>query len=83
LRVEQAPNIVARLGTWQVGQVVSGKWGAMITVCMIVNAVGDAIPSFFIFPRTRFRNTVLFATHTGSLAFVNIHDVAGWLAPYL
>jgi hypothetical protein len=25
LRVEQAPNIVARLGTWQVGQVVSGK----------------------------------------------------------
>lgn len=40
----QAPNIVAQLGARQVGQAVSAERGTMITVCMIVNAVGNTIP---------------------------------------
>jgi hypothetical protein len=34
--VVQSPNIVAQLGTKQVGQAISGEQGTMITVYMVI-----------------------------------------------
>lgn len=51
--VVQAPKVVAQLSARQVGQAVSAERGTMITVCMIVNAVGNAALPVFVFPRAR------------------------------
>lgn len=48
--VVQAPNVIAQLGARQVDQAVSGERGSMITLCMIVNAVGNRIPPVLFFP---------------------------------
>jgi hypothetical protein len=78
LTVVQVPNVVSQLGTQQVGQVVSGEQGTMITVCMIVNAVGNAIPHVFVFPRARFHDTILFGAPPGHLGLVNSPQ-SGWM----
>jgi len=51
--VVQSPNIVAQIGTKQVGQAVSGEGGTMVTLCMINSSVGNTVPPVCIFPRTR------------------------------
>jgi GMP synthase PP-ATPase subunit len=43
-------NIVARIGTKQVGQAVSGERRTMIAVGMIINSVGNTLPPVFIVP---------------------------------
>lgn len=71
LTVVQAPNVVAKLGARQVGQAVSGERGSMITMCMIINALGNTVPPVFIFPRARFHDSMLFGAPTGSLGLAN------------
>lgn len=69
--VVQAPKVVAQLGARQVGQAVSAERGTMITVCMIVNAVGNAVPPVFVFPRARLHDSMMFGAPPGSLGLVN------------
>lgn len=48
----QKPNrIIARRGARQVGSVTSAERGSLVTVAIAVNAIGNAIPPFFVFPR--------------------------------
>jgi hypothetical protein len=75
--VVRLQTFVAQLGTQQVGQVVSGDQGTVITVCMIVNTVGNAIPPVFVFLRARFNYTMLFGAPPGSLGSSTVHKVAG------
>jgi hypothetical protein len=35
--VVSAPHIVAQTGVWQVGQVVAGQEGQLVTICTIIN----------------------------------------------
>lgn len=76
--VLQAPNVVAKLGARQVGQAVSGERGTMITMCMIVNAIGNTVPPVFIFPRAKFHDSLLFGAPPGSLGLVN-SPKSGWM----
>jgi hypothetical protein len=76
--VVQAPNIVARKGTKQVGQIVSAERGQLITMCGIVNASGNSIPPVFVFPRARFHDTMLSGAPVGSLGLVN-SPTSGWM----
>lgn len=47
----QKPNrVVARKGIRQVGALTSGERGTLVTVTIAINAIGNAIPPFFIFP---------------------------------
>jgi hypothetical protein len=55
----QSPKIVAQLGTKQVGQAASGERGTLITVCMIINSVGNTVPYAFIFPRVRLHDSLM------------------------
>lgn len=76
--VVQAPNVVAKLGARQVGQAVSGERGTMVTMCMIINAVGNTVPPVFIFPRAKFHDSMLFGAPPGSLGLVN-SPKSGWM----
>lgn len=51
--VVQTPNIVAEVGSKQVGQAVSAERGTLITISAIVTASGNTIPPVFIFPRAK------------------------------
>lgn len=52
----QKPNrVVAIKGTKQVGALTSAERGTLVTVCTAVNAVGNTVPSLFIFPRKKFQ----------------------------
>lgn len=61
------PNkIVAGKGTKQVGKITSAERGTLVTVCCATNAIGNAIPPFFIFPRVYFKHNMLHGAPTGS-----------------
>ncbi|XP_046667355.1 uncharacterized protein LOC124359039 [Homalodisca vitripennis] len=76
--VVQAPNVVAKKGTKQVGQVVSGERGSLITMVATVNAAGNTIPPVFIFPRARLHDSLMVGAISGSLGFVN-SPTSGWI----
>ena len=67
----QSPNIVAQLGTKQVGQAVSVERGTMITIYMVINSFGNTVPPVFIFPRSKLRDSLMFGAPPGSLQLVN------------
>lgn len=62
--VIQAPN-VTKLRACKMGQAAPGKRGTMITICMIINAVGNTIPSAFVFPRAKFYDSMPFGAPPG------------------
>lgn len=69
--VLQAPNVVAPRGVKQVAQAVSAERGQSITLCMIINAVGNALPPVFIYPRARVNNTMVESGPPGSIILGN------------
>lgn len=78
MTVVQAPNVIARTGQKQVGQSVSAERGQLITMCAIVNALGNTIPPVFIFPRARFHDSMLIGAPAGSVGFAN-SPTSGWM----
>ena len=49
--VQRPPRILAQTGMKQVGSAVSQERGTLVTVCCAVNALGNCIPPYFVFPR--------------------------------
>jgi len=66
-----SPNIVAQIGTQQVGQAVSGEPETMIALCMMIKSVDNTVPPVFIFPRARLHDSLMFGAPHGSLGLVN------------
>ena len=64
--VLQSLDSVAQLGTKRVWQSVSSEQGTMITVCIIINYVGNTVPPVFIFPRARLHGSLTFGAPPGS-----------------
>lgn len=64
--VHNPPNVLSAKGQKQVGQVTSGERGVLITACCIINAVGNSVPPFLVFPRVHFKNQMLFGAPAGS-----------------
>jgi len=64
--VVQSSNIVAESGTKQVG-----VQGTMITLCMIINSVGNTVPPAFILPRARLHDSLMLGVPPGSMGLVN------------
>lgn len=53
--VQGLSKIVAPKGCKQIGQVTSAERGVLVTVCCAINALGNSIPPFMIFPRVNFK----------------------------
>lgn len=53
----QRPNkIVAEKGVRQVGKVTSAERGQTVTMVLAVSAIGNSVPSMFVFPRVFFKD---------------------------
>ncbi|GBM45820.1 hypothetical protein AVEN_272237-1 [Araneus ventricosus] len=51
----QKPNkIVARRGFSQIGRMTSSERGSLVTMAFAVNATGNSVPPYFIFPRKKY-----------------------------
>lgn len=74
--VQTPGKVLAKKGTKQVGQVTSAERGELVTLCCVINALGNSLPPFFIFPTVNFRNAML---HGAPLRSDGAATVSGWM----
>jgi len=55
---------------------VSAERGSLVTMCIAINAIGQLIPPYFIFPRKRFKQEFLVNAPNGSHGCGNS---SGWM----
>lgn len=64
--VQRTQKVIASKGSKQVGQATSAERGSLVTVCCGINAIGNSIPPYFIFPRVNFKPYMLHDAPIGS-----------------
>lgn len=74
--VQACPKVIASKKSKQVGQVTSADRGTTVTICFAVNAIGNVIPPFFIFPRVRYQEHFVLEGPEGSSG--DAHP-SGWM----
>lgn len=57
---------------------MSAERGTMITMCAIINALGNTIPPVFIFPRARVHDSMTMGAPPGRLSLAN-SPKSGWM----
>ena len=74
--VHKPVKVIAGKGVKQVGQVTSAERGTLVTMVGCINALGNFIPPFLIFPRVHFRSHMLKGAPTGTKGDAN---PSGWI----
>ncbi|XP_065665564.1 uncharacterized protein LOC136086990 [Hydra vulgaris] len=74
--VQKPVKVIAEKGDKQVGRITSAERGTLVTVCCAVNAIGNSIPPFFIFPRVHFKGSML---NGGPPGCVGVANPSGWM----
>lgn len=57
--VQNTTSVLAKKGSKQVGQITSAERGHLVTMCIAVNAIGNSIPPFYVFPRHKFKENLM------------------------
>lgn len=73
--VQTPKQVVTEKGKKQVGSVTSAERGELVTVACAVNATGNAVPPMFIFPRVRFKDSLM----NGSPGSIGHCTKSGWM----
>ncbi|XP_047118526.1 MFS-type transporter clz9-like [Schistocerca piceifrons] len=74
--VQKPDKVVARRGVRQVGALTSSERGTLVTVAFAVNALGNTMPSLFIFPRVRYRDNFV---GDGPVGSIGTTSPSGWM----
>lgn len=74
--VQKPDRIVGRRGFRQIGRVTSAERGALVTMALAVNATGNSVPPFFVFPRVNFREHFIINGPTGCSGYAH---PSGWM----
>jgi len=69
-------KVISLKGSKRVGQVSSAERGTLVTMALAVNASGNSIPPFFLFPRKKMQTTFLENASCGSAGLAN---ESGWM----
>lgn len=64
--VQTPGKVITKTGVKQVGQVTSSERGELVTFCCMINALGNALPPFFVFPRVNFQEKMLIGAPVGA-----------------
>jgi hypothetical protein len=78
--VHRPPNIIAEKGCKQVGQITSAEKGALVTMNGAVNAIGNSIPPFLIFPRVNYKTYMIKGAPAGTKG---VASKTGWVTKKL
>lgn len=74
--VHKPKKIVACRGLKQVSKVTSAERGELVTVCSAINAIGNHLPPFMIFPRKNWQTRMLDNAPPGTNGVAN---PSGWM----
>ncbi|KAJ8332031.1 hypothetical protein SKAU_G00429850 [Synaphobranchus kaupii] len=74
--VQTPSRIIAAKGKKQVAAMTSAERGALVTLAMAVNALGNHIPPHFIFPRKKYFNNFV---HDGPRGCIGTANGSGWM----
>jgi hypothetical protein len=74
--VQKPCKVVAQTGLKQVAQVTSAERGTLVTVCSVINALGNFLPPAVIFPRVHFKNVMINGCPPGTLGLAK---QSGWM----
>ena len=74
--VHKPAKVLATTGAKQVGAIVSAERGQLVTLCCVVNAVGNSVPPMFIFPRVNYRDNFV---NGGPVGCVGTAHPSGWM----
>jgi len=76
--VQRPCKVVAQRGAKQVGAVVSQERGTLVTVCCGVNAIGNHMPPYFVFPRVNVQQQWHLTAPPGSV-MAGHSKASGWM----
>lgn len=74
--VQKPDRVVAKRGTRQVGAVTSAERGTLVTLVFAANALGNAIPPMFVFPRIRYQDHFV---RDGPVGSIGAGNPSGWM----
>lgn len=74
--VHKPSKIISKKGQKQVSKATSGERGQTVTVCCAINATGNSVPPFLIFPRVRRQDYMIREAPPGSKA---VAHPSGWM----
>jgi hypothetical protein len=74
--VQKPPKVIAARGAKQVGQITSAERGTLVTMCGAINATGNSIPPFMVFPRVHFKEHMIAGAPPGTRGVAN---PSGWM----
>lgn len=74
--VQKPDRVVARRGTRQVGALTSAERGTLVTLAFAANALGNAIPPMFVFPRIRYQEHFI---RDGPVGSIGTGNPSGWM----
>ena len=74
--VQRPTKVIARRGTKQVGSMTSQERGQLVTVCCTINALGNTVPPFMVYPRVYFKQHMIFGAPPGT---VGSSHPSGWM----
>lgn len=74
--VQTPDRVVSRRGMKQLGAMTSAERGTLITMALAVNAQGNSVPPFFIFPRVKYKP---FMVNGGPPGCVGTANKSGWM----
>ncbi|XP_041982716.1 uncharacterized protein LOC121735820 [Aricia agestis] len=74
--VHKPDRIVTRKGMRQVGALTSGERGTLVTITVAVNAIGNAIPVMFVFPRVNYKPHFV---RDGPIGCIGAGNKSGWM----
>lgn len=76
--VQRPTKQIAKKGEKRVGAIVSQERGVLVTICAAVNAIGNSIPPFLVFPRVKTQEIWRTMLPTGSVAEGH-PKASGWM----
>ena len=76
--VQRPTKVLAEKGARKIGSVVSQERGTLVTVCCGINALGNHIPPFFVFPRVNVQLHWKLSAPPGS-EMVGHPKATGWM----
>lgn len=75
--VQQPTKIIGEKGVKQIGQITSAERGSLVTVCCAINAIGNSVPPFMIFPRVHFKPNMINGAPPGTQGRAT---ASGWIS---
>lgn len=71
--VHRPLKVINGKGVKQIGKITSEERGQLVTLCAAINATGNHMPPYIIFPRVNWQDRMLGGSPPGTAGYIYIH----------